>query len=156
MCDITERTHRDQEAGKLHSGLQQFHDRFLSSQLDIVTSDPARFMAWLVLFRALFTLLLGHLLCLALLGLFSFSWLYVSNLSLKSGDREEEQEEEWLLDRFLCFLHHLDHETSDTELVGREEESETGEGKETVSSAVTLASTDSSSDCPDQQLEDLE
>ena len=49
------------------------------------------------------------LLCLALLGLFSFTWLYVSNLSLKSGDREEEQEEEWLLDRFLWFLHHLDH-----------------------------------------------
>ena len=39
---------------------------------------------------------------------------------------------------------------------GREEESETEEGKETVSSAVTLTSTDSSSDCPDLQLEDWE
>jgi len=157
MCDISQITQRDQEAGKLHSGLQEFHDRFLGPQLDIVTSDPAKFLAWLVLISTLITLLVGHLVYLGLLCLLSITWLYLGNISLKSGKREEEREEEWLLDRFLCFLHQLDNDRSDINQQERGEESETEEGGETVSSAVTLLPADSSStSLADHQLEEWE
>jgi len=158
MCDISKNTEMDQEAGDLHSGLQEFHDMFLTPHLDIVTSDPAKFLAWLVLISTLITLLVGHLVYLGLLCLLSITWLYLGNISLKAGrEEEQEEEEEWLLNRFLCFLHQLDNETSDIGQQERGEESETEEGSETASSAVTLQPADSSSaSLADHQLEEWE
>ena len=89
-----------------------WQDKFLTSQLDIVTSDPGKALAWLVLVSSVITFLLGHLVYLALFGLLYITWLYGDNLSLKSRDRDgdqEEEEEEWLLDRFFCFLQQLDN-----------------------------------------------
>ena len=88
-----------------------WQDKFLTSQLDIVTSDPGKALAWLVLVSTVITFLLGHLVYLALFGLLYITWLYGDNLSLNSRDRdvEEEDEEEWLLDRFFCFLQQLDN-----------------------------------------------
>merc|ERR1711950_45632 len=107
------RDKQDVTAGVLHSSLQHFHDKFLTSQLDIVTSDPGKALAWLVLLSTAVTFLLGHLVYLALFGLLYLTWLYGDNLSINSRDRdvEEEDEEEWLLDRFFCFLQQLDNET---------------------------------------------
>merc|ERR550532_3303569 len=130
-------------------------DKFLTSQLDIVTSDPGKALAWLVLLSTAVTFLLGHLVYLALFGLLYVTWLYGDNLSIKSRDRkddqeEEEEEEEWLLDRFLCFLQQLDNDTFDIDLsslgedISRAVECETADLGETASSAVVLQPADSS------------
>ena len=66
----------------------------------------------MVLVSTVITFLLGHLVYLALFGLLYVTWLYGDNLSLKSkerGDDQEEEQEEWLLDRFFCFLQQLDN-----------------------------------------------
>ena len=92
--------------------MMTWQDKFLTSQLDIVSSDPGKALAWLVLLSSLVTFLLGHLVYLALFGLLYVTWLYGDHRSLKSRDREEEEEEEeeeWLLDRFFCFLQQLDN-----------------------------------------------
>merc|ERR1711950_75364 len=146
------RDKQDVTAGILHSGLQHFHDKFLTSQLDIVTSDPGKALAWLVLVSTVVTFLLGHLVYLALFGLLYITWLYGDNLSLNSRDRdvEEEDEEEWLLDRFFCFLQQLDNETFDIDLsslgedISRAVECETADLSETATSAVVLQPADSS------------
>merc|ERR1711981_818561 len=157
LPDINSKMDRDKQdvsAGILHSSLQHFHDKFLTSQLDIVTSDPGKALAWLVLVSTVITFLLGHLVYLALFGLLYITWLYGDNFSLNSrdrdGDQEEEEEEEWLLDRFFCFLQQLDNDTFDIEVsslgedTGRTVESETAEKREAASSAVSLQSADSS------------
>merc|ERR550532_3721434 len=128
-------------------------DKFLTSQLDIVTSDPGKALAWLVLLSTAVTFLLGHLVYLALFGLLYVTWLYGENLSIKSRDRkddQEEEEEEWLLDRFLCFLQQLDNDTFDIDLsslgedISQAVECETADQSETASSAVVLQPADSS------------
>ena len=89
-----------------------WQDKFLTSQLDIVSSDPGKALAWLVLVSTVITFLLGHIVYLALFGLLYVTWMYGDNLSLKSRDRGDdlqEEEEEWLLDRFICFLQQLDN-----------------------------------------------
>merc|ERR1712019_236332 len=134
-------------AGILHSSLQHFHDKFLTSQLDIVTSDPGKALAWLVLVSTVITFLLGHLVYLALFGLLYITWLYGDNLSLKSRNRDgdqEDEEEEWLLDRFFCFLQQLDNDTFDIDLsslgedISRAVECETPGQRGTASSAVSV------------------
>ena len=93
--------------------MMMMQDKFLTSQLDIVSSDPGKALAWLVLVSTVITFLLGHLVYLALFGLLYISWLYGDHLTVKSRDRDddqkEEEEEEWLLDRFFCFLQQLDN-----------------------------------------------
>merc|ERR1711981_1175620 len=96
LPDINSKMDRDKQdvsAGILHSSLQHFHDKFLTSQLDIVTSDPGKALAWLVLVSTVITFLLGHLVYLALFGLLYITWLYGDNLSLKSRDRDGDQED---------------------------------------------------------------
>merc|ERR1711981_1453009 len=155
LPDINSKMDRDKQdvsAGILHSSLQHFHDKFLTSQLDIVTSDPGKALAWLVLVSTVITFLLGHLVYLALFGLLYITWLYGDNLSLKSRDRDGDQEdekEEWLLDRFFCFLQQLDNDTFDIDLsslgedISRAVECETPGQRGTAGSAVSLP-TDSS------------
>ena len=89
-----------------------WQDKFLTSQLDIVSSDPGKALAWLVLVSTVITFLLGHIVYLALFSLLYVTWMYGDKLSLKSSDRGDdlqEEEEEWLLDRFICFLQQLDN-----------------------------------------------
>ena len=89
--------------------MMTWQDKFLTSQLDIVSSDPGKALAWLVLLSSLVTFLLGHLVYLALFGLLYVSWLYGDQFKAKDDNREEEVEEEWLLDRFFCYLQQLDN-----------------------------------------------
>ena len=84
-------------------------DKFLTPQLDLVTSDPGKLVAWLVLGSSLLTFLLGHTASLALLAVISLVWICSANISLESAGDDQDQEDEWLLDRFLCFLHQLDN-----------------------------------------------
>merc|ERR1711950_137108 len=111
------RDKQDVTAGVLHSSLQHFHDKFLTTQLDIVTSDPGKALAWLVLGSTLITFLLGHLVYLALFGLLYVTGMYGDHLALKTRDQDDDQEEEeWLLDRFFCFLQQLDNDAFDIDL----------------------------------------
>merc|ERR550532_1976469 len=139
-------------------------DKFLTSQLDIVTSDPGKALAWLVLLSTAVTFLLGHLVYLALFGLLYVTWLYGENLSIKSRDRkdnQEEEEEEWLLDRFFCFLQQLDNDKFDIDLsslaedISRAVECETADQSGTASSAVVLQPADSSLALTDDDDDDL-
>merc|ERR1711953_1042710 len=127
--------------------MMTWQDKFLTSQLDIVSSDPGKALAWLVLLSTLVTFLLGHLVYLALFGLLYVTWLYGDHRSLKFRDREEEveeEEEEWLLDRFFCFLQQLDNDTFEIDLsslgedISRAVECETADQSGTASSAVVL------------------
>ena len=63
----------------------------------------------MVLVSSVVTFLLGHLVYLALFGLLYVSWLYGDQLKAKEEHQEEEVEEEWLLDRFFCYLQQLDN-----------------------------------------------
>ena len=148
-------------------------DKFLTPQLDLVSSDPGKFVAWLVLGSSLLTCLLGHTASLALLAVISLVWICSANISLESAGDDQDQEDEWLLDRFLCFLHQLDngespfsHQSSavslpdtfemDSSSLAECEECETAR-RETVCSAVSLQRADSSSHCSsDLEPEDLE
>ena len=52
------------------------------------------------------TLLLGPLACLAVLPTIYLAWLCRDS---PKSDQEEDQEEEWLLERFIGFLRQLDN-----------------------------------------------
>jgi len=102
-------------AGSVHSWMNEFHDKFLTPQLDIVSNDPGKFLAWLVLLSCLLTFILGHLIYLVLFLLIYITWAYSEHIQDKVVDKEEDQNE-WLLDKFFCFLQQLDNETHDLDL----------------------------------------
>merc|ERR1712083_889130 len=102
-----------------------------------------RFLAWLVLVSSMITLLLGPLACLAVLPTIYLAWLCRDS---PKSDQDQEEEEEWLLDRFIGFLRQLDNDTCDfqSEEVRNSLECETVQEMETASRVVSLQSTDSS------------
>jgi len=105
----------DMTAGSVHSWMNEFHDKFLTPQLEIVSNDPGKFLAWLVLLSCLLTFILGHIIYLVLFLLIYITWAYSEHLQDKVVDKEEDQNE-WLLDKFFCFLQQLDNETYDLDL----------------------------------------
>ena len=89
-------------------------DKF-SPQLEIVSSDPGRFLAWLVLLSTLLTLLLGHIVYLSVFFLLYITWAYTDHIDREASSKDINQdsdENEWLLDKFMCFLQQLDNGTS--------------------------------------------
>jgi len=111
----------DLDAGDLHCWMNEFHDKFLSPQLDVVTADPGKFLAWLVLLSSLITFILGHIVYLAFFLLLYISWAYNNHINFSQDKSEEDvednsEENEWLLDKFFCFLNQLDNETFDLDL----------------------------------------
>ena len=91
-----------------------FQDKFLSPQLDVVTADPGKFLAWLVLLSSLITFILGHIVYLAFFLLLYISWAYNNHINFSQDKSEEDvednsEENEWLLDKFFCFLNQLDN-----------------------------------------------
>ena len=88
--------------------LSFFQDKFLTPQLEIVSNDPGKFLAWLVLLSCLLTFILGHIIYLVLFLLIYITWAYSEHLQDKVVDKEEDQNE-WLLDKFFCFLQQLDN-----------------------------------------------
>ena len=86
-------------------------DKF-SPQLEIVSSDPGRFLAWLVLLSTLLTLLLGHIVYLSVFFLLYITWAYTDHIDREASSKDINQdsdENEWLLDKFMCFLQQLDN-----------------------------------------------
>merc|ERR1719423_512103 len=59
--------------------------------------------------------ILGHIIYLVLFLLIYITWAYSEHLQDKVVDKEEDQNE-WLLDKFFCFLQQLDSETYDLDL----------------------------------------
>ena len=87
-------------------------DKFLSPQMEIVSSDPGKFLAWLVLVSTMLTLLLGHIVYLSVFFLLYVTWAYTDHLDKDSGSKDvskDSEENEWLLDKFICFLQNLDN-----------------------------------------------
>ena len=78
--------------------------------MEIVSSDPGKFLAWLVLVSTMLTLLLGHIVYLSVFFLLYVTWAYTDHLDSGSKDVSSDYEEnEWLLDKFICFLQNLDN-----------------------------------------------
>lgn len=102
-------------AGELHGWMNDFHDKFLGPQLEIVSTDPGKFLAWLVLVSSLITFVLGHIIYLAFFLLIYISWAYTNKMP-DEDNRDEPEENEWLLDKFFCFLNQLENETFDIDL----------------------------------------
>merc|ERR1711902_298363 len=143
--------------GDVHSRINEFHDKF-SPQLEIVSSDPGRFLAWLVLLSTLLTLLLGHIVYLSVFFLLYITWAYTDHIdreTSKDGNKDSE-ENEWLLDKFMCFLQQLDNESFDLELtsVPCELESSADAEFETEDSLTTCSVVSDESDSLAQALED--
>jgi len=152
-----EKNREDQVAVDVHSRIHEFHDKF-SPQLEIVSSDPGRFLAWLVLLSTLLTLLLGHIVYLSVFFLLYITWAYTDHIdreTSKDGNKDSE-ENEWLLDKFMCFLQQLDNESFDLELtsVPCELESSADAEFETEDSLTTRSVVSDESDSLAQALED--
>jgi len=152
-----EKNREDQVAVDVHSRINEFHDKF-SPQLEIVSSDPGRFLAWLVLLSTLLTLLLGHIVYLSVFFLLYITWAYTDHIdreTSKDGNKDSE-ENEWLLDKFMCFLQQLDNESFDLELtsVPCAEESSADAEFETEDSLTTCSVVSDESDSLAQALED--
>jgi len=105
-----EKNREDQVAVDVHSRINEFHDKF-SPQLEIVSSDPGRFLAWLVLLSTLLTLLLGHIVYLSVFFLLYITWAYTDYIDRETSKdvKKDPEENEWLLDKFMCFLQQLDN-----------------------------------------------
>jgi len=104
-----EKNREDEVAGDVHSRINEFHDKF-SPQLEIVSSDPGRFLAWLVLLSTLLTLMLGHIVYLSVFFLLYITWAYTDHIDRGATSMNKDSEEnEWLLDKFMCFLQQLDN-----------------------------------------------
>ena len=86
-----------------------FQDKYLSPQLDMVSTDPGKFLAWLVLLSVLLTFILGHIIYLVLFLLIYITWAYNEHLQENNNNTKEGEEKEWLLDNFFCFLKQLDN-----------------------------------------------
>jgi len=113
-----EKNREDQVAVEIHSRINEFHDKF-SPQLEIVSSDPGRFLAWLVLLSTLLTLLLGHIVYLSVFFLLYITWAYTDHIDREASSKDinkDSDENEWLLDKFMCFLQQLDNESFDLDL----------------------------------------
>jgi len=116
-----EKNREDQVAVEVHSRINEFHDKF-SPQLEIVSSDPGRFLAWLVLLSTLLTLLLGHIVYLSVFFLLYITWAYTDHIDREASSKDinkDSDENEWLLDKFMCFLQQLDNGTLNKRIVGK-------------------------------------
>jgi len=111
-----EKQRNEQAAGEVHSWMDQFHEKFLTPQLEIVSTDPGKFLAWLVLLSSLLTFILGHVVYLAMFLLIYITWTYSEHIQENDASDKEADENEWLLDKFFCFLQQLDNESFDLDL----------------------------------------
>lgn len=157
-----EKNREDEVAVEVHSRINEFHDKF-SPQLEIVSSDPGRFLAWLVLLSTLLTLLLGHIVYLSVFFLLYITWAYTDHIDREASPKvanKDSDENEWLLDKFMCFLHQLDNESFDLDLtaVPCEKESCADAEFETEDSVTTcsVVSDESDSLAPALEDEDIE
>merc|ERR1712095_248998 len=115
---VMEKNREDEVAVEVHSRINEFHDKF-SPQLEIVSSDPGRFLAWLVLLSTLLTLLLGHIVYLSVFFLLYITWAYTDHIDREACPKvinKDSDENEWLLDKFMNFLQQLDNESFDLDL----------------------------------------
>jgi len=111
-----------------------------------------------VLLSTLLTLLLGHIVYLSVFFLLYITWAYTDHIdreTSKDGNKDSE-ENEWLLDKFMCFLQQLDNESFDLELtsVPCELESSADAEFETEDSLTTCSVVSDESDSLAQALED--
>lgn len=77
-----------------------------------MSSDPGRFLAWLVLLSTLLTLLLGHIVYLSVFFLLYITWAYTDHIDREASPKDinkDSDENEWLLDKFMNFLQQLDN-----------------------------------------------
>jgi len=156
-----EKNREDQVAVEVHSRINEFHDKF-SPQLEIVSSDPGRFLAWLVLLSTLLTLLLGHIVYLSVFFLLYITWAYTDHIDREASSKDinkDSDENEWLLDKFMCFLQQLDNESFDLDLPAIpcevcEVESSADAEFETEDSVTTCSVVSDESDSLAKALED--
>ena len=124
---MEEKQSNDQTAGEVHSWMDQFHvnmiktiishfrvqyllqEKFLTPQLEIVSTDPGKFLAWLVLLSSVLTFILGHVVYLAMFLLIYITWAYSEHIQENDASDKDGDENEWLLDKFFCFLQQLDN-----------------------------------------------
>merc|ERR1712032_387718 len=154
---VMEKNREDQAAGDVHSRINEFHDKF-SPQLEIVSSDPGRLLAWLVLLSTLLTLLLGHIVYLSVFFLLYITWAYTDYIDRETSKdlKKDSEENEWLLEKFMYFLQQLDNESFDLELtsVPCEETSSADAEFETEDSLTTCSVVSDESDSLAQALKD--
>lgn len=160
-----EKTREDQVTGELHSRMNEFHDKFLSPQMEIVSSDPGKFLAWLVLVSTMLTLLLGHIVYLSVFFLLYVTWAYTDHLDKDSGSKDvskDSEENEWLLDKFICFLQNLDNESFDLDVAAIPSEQDLivkaefeSEKSETTCSVVSDDSDSSAMTLDDEEMRDV-
>merc|ERR1712032_284811 len=145
---VMEKNREDQAAGDVHSSINEFHDKF-SPQLEIVSSDPGRLLAWLVLLSTLLTLLLGHIVYLSVFLLLYITWAYTDYIDRETSKdvKKDSEENEWLLEKFMYFLQQLDN-------VPCEETSSADAEFETEDSLTTCSVVSDESDSLAQALED--
>ena len=84
-------------------------EKFLTPQLEIVSTDPGKFLAWLVLLSSVLTFILGHVVYLAMFLLIYITWAYSEHIQENDASDKDGDENEWLLDKFFCFLQQLDN-----------------------------------------------
>jgi len=113
---MEEKQSNEQTAGEVHSWMDQFHEKFLTPQLEIVSTDPGKFLAWLVLLSSVLTFILGHVVYLAMFLLIYITWAYSEHIQENDASDKDGDENEWLLDKFFCFLQQLDNESFDLDL----------------------------------------
>jgi len=106
---MEEKQSNEQTAGEVHSWMDQFHEKFLTPQLEIVSTDPGKFLAWLVLLSSVLTFILGHVVYLAMFLLIYITWAYSEHIQENDASDKDGDENEWLLDKFFCFLQQLDN-----------------------------------------------
>merc|ERR1719461_1654708 len=138
---VMEKNREDQVAVEVHSRINEFHDKF-SPQLEILSSDPGRFLAWLVLL--------------------SITWAYTDHIDREASSKDinkDSDENEWLLEKFMCFLQQLDNESYDLDLPANpcevcEVESSAEAEFETEDSVTTCSVVSDDSDSLAKALED--
>ena len=74
-----------------------------------MSTDPGKFLAWLVLLSSVLTFILGHVVYLAMFLLIYITWTYSEHIQENDASDKEADDNEWLLDKFFCFLQQLDN-----------------------------------------------